>query len=578
MPDGQHYWNSRVAMRLQRRWLLASAGLAGAGLTAGAMLGCSSGTKPASRAGASSGAVKAGGAPQLGGAFNTAATQGPDTFDPHKSIAIQTGTPLSYLTNRLFRFRTGRDPKATEDVDIENDLAVSAESPDAVTWTFKLRPDAKFHNVPPVSGHPLQAEDIRATFVRAVAQDSATRSSLSMIDPSQIQTPASDTVVFKLKTPYAVFSNQLASPKFGWVLPREALAGSYDVAKQPIGTGPFTLSHYTPDVEVVFNRNASYHETGLPYVDSARIAIIPDLALQRAQFTAGNLALFANVQQSDLDSMKQAAPKASMTKLGGGNAIFGWLPLGSPNSPFQDIRVRRAISMAIDRDAMIKAIWGGAGEWEYQVPLKMGKWALRSDQLAPNVLQYYKYNLDEAKKQLAAAGDSNVSVQVWEFVPFAVQYPKSAETVASMLSQLPWKLNLAQKDYAGDWLGGGKGVRYGNLPSDTIAVNGADALTNVDDFVYGYFYSTSPTSISRVKDTQLDAMLDKARGTVAEDARLAAYLDVEKYLAEMLYAVGLPFGYTYTFAQPSIQNYQSNAVDSVSTGIQAAGAWLSKAS
>ncbi len=573
MADGRDFWQRYW----RRRRLLQSAGLAGAGIAGAALLGCAGGAKPAAQPSAAvSGTAGAGGAPQMGGVFATATTQGPDTWDPHKSIAIQTGTPLSYITNRLFRFRTGRDPKAKEDVDLESDLALSAEAPDASTWTFKLRPDAKFHNVAPVNGRPLTSEDIKATFVRAVARDSATSASLSMIDPNQIQTPAPDTVVFKLKTPYAVFSNQLASPKFGWVLPREAADGGYDPAKTPIGTGPFTLDHYTPDVEIVFRRNPAYHEKGLPYVDSARIAIVPDQSLQRAQFTAGNLATYG-VQQVDLENMKQAVPKATVTRQEGGNAIFGWLPLGTPGGPFTDIRVRRAISMAIDRDAVIKAVWAGAGEWEFQVPLKMGKWALRREQLDPSVLQYYQYNLAEAKKQLDAAGASGISVQVWEFVPFSTPYPKSAETVASMLSQLPWKSNLVQKDYAGDWLGGGKGVRYGNLPANAIAVNGADALTNVDDFVYGYFYSTSPTSIVRVKDPQLDTMLDKARATVAEDARLSAYLDVEKYLAAQLYAVSLPFGYTYTFIQPAVQNYHPNGVDSVSTGIGAAGAWLTKA-
>jgi len=63
---------------------------------------------------------------------------------------------------------------------------------------------------------------------------------------------------------------------------------------------------------------------------------------------------------------------------------------------------------------------------------------------------------------------------------------------------------------------------------------------------------------------------------VKGDARLTAYLDVEKYLADKIYAGGLAFGYTYTFVQATVQGFVTNAVDSVSTGIQAVGAWLTK--
>jgi peptide/nickel transport system substrate-binding protein len=559
--------------RRSRRSLLRGACTAGAGLAGTALLGCSSRPKSTSGSAPGSGARAA---PQRGGVLNTTVDKGPDTWDPHKSIAIQTGTPLSFAASRLFRFRTGRDPKAKEEVDLEGDLALSAESPDAVTWTIKLRQGAKFHDTAPVSGHPVQAEDIKATFVRALAPDSATRAALSMIDPSQIQTPAADTVVFKLRNPYAEFPNQVASPKFGWILPREALAGSYDVAKQPIGSGPFVFNHYTPDVEISFTRNSSYYESGLPYVDGARTAIIPDLALQRAQFTAGNLDTIGSIKRDDLDAMRSANPKAPVIRQGGGNAVFVWFPLGVPNSPFRDVRVRRAVSMAIDRDAMVKVIWGGEGEWQYQVPFKMGKWALKSNELAPDDLQHYKYNLAEAKRLLEAAGGASLNVQLWFFLPHAPEYTKSAETVYSMLSQLPWKITLVQKDYVKDWLGSGKGVRYGSLPAEAIAVNGSDALTNVDDFVYGYFYSTSPTSIVRVKDPELDTMLDGARALVNDDGRLKAYKDVQRYIASRVYADGLPFGYNYTLNQPWNQNSVSNAVDMVATGTRAAGLWLSK--
>ncbi len=545
-------------------------GVAGLGtaLAGSGLLACGSRTKPAAPSASS------GGTPKPGGTFNTATDKGPDTWDPHASVAAQTGNPMSYMASRLFRFRTGRDPKAKEDIDLENDLAASAESPDALTWTIKLRPGASFHDIPPVNGHAVEAEDVKANFTRALAPAAATRASLNMIDPDQIQTPDKQTVVFKLRTPYAEFLNQLASIKYSWILPREALAGSYDPAKQPIGSGPFLLDSYTPDVALIYKRNPSWYEQGLPYLERVRTALIPDANTAIAQFTTGNLEdVFPGA--NDLDAIKRSNPQVSIIDHSGNNAILLWFPLGDASSAFKDIRVRRAASMAIDRDALTKAVWNGKAAWEFQVPLKMGRWALHREELPQDVLQYYTYNLTEAKKLLEAAGGENLNVQLWFFLPHVAEYTKTAQTVYNMLTALPWKISLVQKDYAKDWLGSGKGVRYGALPPDAMTVNGTDGLTNVDDFVYGYFYSTSPTSITRVKDPTLDGMLDKARSIVNDDARLKAYKDIQVYLATQVYAAGTPFGENYAAVQPWVHGYHSNGLEGPGR-MATAGAWLQK--
>jgi peptide/nickel transport system substrate-binding protein len=563
----------RRGERHTRRSVLRGAVGVGTAVAGGGLLACGSKARPSTRT-AATGAGQPGGTPLQGGMFNTATDKGPDTWDPHASVAAQTGNPMSYLASRLFRFRTGRDPKAKEDIDLENDLAVSAESPDALTWTVKLRPGAKFHDIAPVNGHAVEAQDIKATFTRALAPAAATRASLSMIDPSQIQTPSPDTVIFKLRTPYAEFLNQLASIKYSWILPREALAGSYDPAKQAIGSGPFIVDSYTPDVALSYKRNPSWYEAGLPHLDRVRTALIPDANTTIAQFTTGNLEdVFPSA--NDLDAIKRSNPQVSIVDHSGTNAILLWFPLGDPSSPFQDVRVRRAASMAIDRDALTKAVWNGKAEWEFQVPLKMGRWALKREDLPQDVLQYYRYNLADAKKLLEAAGGTGLNVQLWFFLPHVAEYTKTAQTIYNMLTALPWKITLVQKDYAKDWLGSGKGVRYGALPPDAMTVNGTDGLTNVDDFVYGYFYSTSPTSITRVKDPALDAMLDKARSLVNDDARLKAYKDIQVYLARQIYAAGTPFGESYIAVQPWVHGYYSNGLEGPGR-MACAGAWLTK--
>jgi len=579
MADTNEGWTRDHGRRFGRRAALRGAALTSAGLSSAALLACKGAGPTGSKGSAgSTGAATAaaGSVPKPGGTFNTAINKGPTGWDPHRSVDAQTANFVSYIGGRLFRFRTGRDPNAKADLDIESDLALSAESPDGQTWTFKLRPGAKFQNIPPVNGHAVEAEDVKSTYTRALAPTAATRASLNMIDPDQIQTPDAQTVVFKLKNPYAEFRTMMASIKFAWILPREALAGTYDPLKTPIGSGPFIFDSFTPDVAVTYKRNPDYWEKGIPYLDAVRVAIIPDLALMEAQFTSGGLADIRTAN-TDVDTLKKNVPNASLVTFPPSHPLLAFYQLGDPSGPFTDIRVRRAVSMAIDRDALNKVIWnGGASDLEFYVPLNMGRWALRPDQLDASALQYYKFDLANAKKMLDAAGGSSFNVKLSDYLPDQDEKIKSAQTVYNMLKQLSWQIAFVQGDYAKDWLGSGKGVRYGTLAKDTIAFSSTDGLTTVDDFLYGYFYSTSPTNVVRVKDTQLDGLLDKARTIVNDDERLKAYDDVQKYLVDKQYELSaVPNGNAYSFVQPWVQGYHCNIIED-NGRMACSGVWLTK--
>src|SRR6266705_1018501 len=101
--------------------------------------------------------------PQAGGVFHHTETS--DTRLDPMIIGGGTSTATSAFS-RLFRFQSGLDPAVSLQYKVEADLGLSAESPDAITWTVTMRPDAKFHHVAPVNGHAVEAEDVKATFTR----------------------------------------------------------------------------------------------------------------------------------------------------------------------------------------------------------------------------------------------------------------------------------------------------------------------------------------------------------------------------------------------------------------------------
>ena len=483
---------------------------------------------------------------------------GNPTFDAHTNARYWTMKAVGGVQSRLLRFKAGiADPKIAADRDVEPDLAQSVESTDGVTWVAKLRPDATFHNVPPVNGHAVEAEDIKSSWVRALTHPkNANRGSISMIDENQIETPDKNTVVFKLKSPYAPFRKVLASPTYAWIFPREAATNAYDPEKQVIGSGPFLFDGFTPDVAVSYKRNPAWFLPNRPFIEAIRHAIVPAAEQQLAQFTAGNLDIVA-VDDTDLSTMKRNRPDATVITAPPG--VPGWVfgQLGDKASVWADVRVRRAVSMAIDRDALAKVTAPQGGENQFVVGVSFGKWALKPAEAEPAIRQWYTFNVAEARKLLDAAGFRDFPFKfVYTNNGYGARFNTTAETLNGMLSAAGFKTTLVTIDYQREYVGGGKGVRYGSLAGDSMAYGLTSGFDEADEILFNYFHSRSGLRNTNISDPALDALIDKQRTLLNDTDRVKAIIDIERYIADQAYLVaGLPTPYAYTFVQPRVRDY-----------------------
>ncbi len=567
MAGQSTYW-AHHRRRLTRRSLLAGA----AGSTGALLLAACGNRSNAPQPSAAPSRTAANQTPKQGGTFNVSQIATPPTLDTQRSTSGNIGNAAGAVLSCLLRFKTGADPMVAENHDTESDLALSVESPDAVTWTVKLRPDAKFHNIPPVNGHAVEAEDIKATFTRALGSENPGRAALDMMDLAQIQTPDKQTITFKLKYPYASFTGKMATTAYSSIFPREVLAGGYDPAKTLIGSGPYILDSNTPDVAYILKRNPDWFQKGRPYVDQIRWGILPDQAQVQAQFTGGHLDLVGNlegvpVSPNDVPTYRQQNPKAQVIKSDPTAPQDLYFQLGDPSSAFQDVRLRRAFSLAIDRDSLKKAVWNNDAEQMFQVHLDMGKWALHANELPADTAQWYKYDPANAKKLLDAAGATDRQFKLLYIVPFqGPEYVKVALAVANMLSSAGIKIVPVQVDYTKDYFGGGKGIRYGNYDKDSVVCSGISALDDVDDYIYNYFATGATQGLSRLHDPDLDAMISKARTQVDTNARVKAYKDIQIYIADKMYTVaGLPEPYAYNLVAPRVQNFQYSGTHGYAT-------------
>jgi peptide/nickel transport system substrate-binding protein len=179
------------------------------------------------------------GTAKKGGTFTWRVAATPP-LDPHNNTTFRAQVQAAHVYSRMLRFKAGTDPKITYNYEIEPDLAQSHEIVDGgLQVTFKLQPDATFHNKPPVNGRAVTSEDFKFSFERFTTSPRnsnrfAFGSEQSPIVRS-VETPDPKTAIVKLAKPYAPILNLFANPQYLWILPKEA-EGGFDPSKEQIGS------------------------------------------------------------------------------------------------------------------------------------------------------------------------------------------------------------------------------------------------------------------------------------------------------------------------------------------------------
>jgi peptide/nickel transport system substrate-binding protein len=263
----------------------------------------------------------------------------------------------------------------------------------------------RFHNVPPVNGRELTAEDVKYSIERQMTDQPGKfqHAYFFLGKLANIETPDRYTVVFTTKTPYAPFMNYIASP---WtvIVAREVVEQYGDLQRHAIGTGPFIMQAYRRDQEAVFIRNPHYFKKGLPYLDAVRIQYVIDPATATAAFR-GRQTDISTLEFVDVESIKAAAPGVHVAEI---VSMFPVVLRTQPyddqrplKAPFSEKKVRQAIQAAVKPEEYIQITRGGWGlPMVGPIPPNRKPWALpESDRPT--------YDPQKAKQWLAEAGYPN---------------------------------------------------------------------------------------------------------------------------------------------------------------------------
>jgi peptide/nickel transport system substrate-binding protein len=493
----------------------------------------------------------------------------PVHFDHHQTINFKTNTTLSFAHSTLVRYKVGPDV-APGTFTPEPHLAESWETPDDTTYIFHLRKGVKWHNKPPLNGRELVADDVKFTFDRFRSEPgNADRHMLASVD--HIEVVDRYTVKFVLKEPYVWLINVLANPRSMWIIAPEVVQQFGDLKKPEsvIGTGPFLLERYEPNVKTVFKRNPDYFLKDQPYVDGVEWLVLEDESTGLAMYRTGQIDAgpwhWWVVRQADLEALRKSHPNLVYKDVV--DNVTSAIYMRTDQAPFNDVRVRRAISMALDRQGVIDAVYL-KGQPTPAIAPGLTAWSLPIDQLGEGA-RYYQYNPKEAKRLLAEAGYARGFKTQLNFTGgYGRDMVDAVQLLEQYLKEIGIEVELKQQEY-GAYMATTFAGKYEGMAAGPISI-----AWEPDSVLYGMYEPGNLRNSSHVNDPKLLAMLQEQRRTKELEARKKLIFDIQRYIAEQQYYV-FTITITYTCSwQPYVKNYAPNP--SFDYGGRVAALWLDR--
>ncbi len=473
-------------------------------------------------------------------------------------ISYKIHIPLTFTHSRLLKHKAG--PGVTPGTfQLEGDLAESWQQTNETTYVFKLRKGVRFHPKPPVNGRELTAEDIRYTIERFLTlKGNANAYMLKSLD--KVEAVDKYTVKFTLKEPFAWFPDVLANPMAVCIIAKECVDKFGDLKKPEsvIGTGPWMLENYKPNVGLTFVRNPHYFVPGLPYIDRVEMVVDEDNASRMAAFLAGKYDLGwefpGQINRTDWvqikDTLKQKRPNLKTLEFPAN--VMNHLSMRTDQKPFSDVRVRRAISHAIDRQGILDAVAEGVGVFNPPVPAALREWSLPIDKLGEGA-KYYKHDPKEAKRLLAEAGYPNGFPASICFTTYgSTVLVDGAQLVLKQLKDVGIEAKLDQKEY-GAYI---STCFYGKFDSMTFGPQ--TPYLEPDNFLFGQYYPGELKNQSHINDPVVADILVRQRRTFDLAKRREVIADIQRHLAAQQYYVQMASGVYIAVWEGALKNYGPN--------------------
>jgi peptide/nickel transport system substrate-binding protein len=424
-------------------------------------------------------------------------------LDPHKSKAT--------LEGNVFRLMCDCLVQADKNMKIKPYLAESWEtSPDGLVWTFHLRKGVKFHN-----GREFTADDVKWNFERTMDPNIGATVRTRMLEVKECQVADRYTVKFILKQPSGSFLNALWNPySLSFQMIAKECVDKDGKVTQPIGTGPFKFVEWKPNDYTRFVKNENYWIKGLPYLDEIIIKPIPDAVVRLSALQSGDVDMARMLLVDEVAKlMKKPTPKTVYNLKEG----FGWnemVWINNSKPPFNDVRVRQAMALGIDKKEIESAVTFGYGEVANQAFARNNFW--RTD------VPEKPRDVAKAKALLKEAGYPNGLDVTLLTSPAYAEWIAASTVIQEQLKDIGMRIKLEITD----WPAQIKKMTAGEF---SIAF-GAVAMYNDPEHLYrGYIVPGGPFSWiqgSGYNNPKVTEILNRAAKELDQEKRKVMYKQI----------------------------------------------------
>jgi peptide/nickel transport system substrate-binding protein len=479
------------------------------------------------------------------------------TLDPANATDGETFRVTEQIYETLVRDKPGT-------FEVEPDLATDwSASADGKTWTFHLRKNVKFQD-----GTPFNADAVVFNFQRWWDKSNPYHKGdfeyfSSMFggfkgDPGSVIKDVKKvddyTVEFDLNTPLAPFLSNLTMSAFAIASPDDIKKYNGDIKDHPVGTGPFKFVSWKHDDTIELEKNPDYWDSGLPKLDKIVFQVIKDNKARLNALQAGQIDIMDGLNPSDVATVKQD-PNLQLFTRPSNNV--GYLAFNTEKKPFDNVKVRQAINMAIDKKALIDAFYNGMAV-PGVTPLPPSMWGNDTS------IQDYSYNVEQAKKLLAEAGYPNgFKTDLWA-MPVARPYMPEPEKIAAAIQADLKKIGIDANIVTYDWATYLKKTENGEHTMALLGWTGDNG--DPDDFLYVLLDSDNAKApaqnIAFYKNPDVHKLLIQAQRETDKNKRTELYKQAEQIIFKDAPWVTLVHSTPPMAASKNVKNFVPSPVGS----------------
>ncbi len=489
---------------------------------------------------------------------------------PSMASYLSTSGPIGLVAPKIYEGLLDYD----NDLNIVPALAQSYEvSDDGLTVTFNLQPGVTWHD-----GAPFTSADVQFT-VMEVLKKVHPRGPNSFREVTSIDTPDELTAVFNLANP-APYMLRALSGYESPIVPKHLLEGqdvrNASLANNPVGTGPFKFVEWKKGQFVRLDKNENYWKEGLPYLDRLVGRFIPDASTRTAAMENGEVMYGAYGAIPNIDAVRLRDMDGFNVTTDGYSMInpMSLIEFNTTEAPFDNPAIRKAISLALDREFLIKNIWFGYGKPATSaLSSNFGATGLYQDPM-PNYVA--NANVEEAIAVLEAAGitadgDGVRAKATLDLIPYGEDWRRAGEYMKQALGDIGIQVELRYEDVP-TWLKRiyhnydfAMNVNYFyQLPDPVLGVHrhyGTDQIRQGTHFV----------NSSRYSNEKLDGLLAAGAQEIDAEKRSAIYGDIQKILADDMPIVNLFEMQFLTVYNEKLRDHQTSALGAYGSFAEA---WL----